>query len=99
MSRSGIIAGLSLKSAGQRTRGFLAGIDWSRRLRMEAGPVSGSNARRRGSGISGDGRRRMAERSPTGEGAMHACIFTPEDAEGFSAQELAEMNAAYARLG
>jgi hypothetical protein len=30
---------------------------------------------------------------------MHACIFTPEDAEGFSAQELAEMNAAYARLG
>jgi hypothetical protein len=30
---------------------------------------------------------------------MHACIFTPEDAEGFSARELAEMNAAYARLG
>src|SRR4051794_7320964 len=65
---------------------------------MEAGPVSGSNARRRGSEISGDGRRRVAERSPTGEGAMHARIFTPEDAEGFSARELAEMNAAYARL-
>jgi hypothetical protein len=29
---------------------------------------------------------------------MHARIFTPEDAEGFSARELAEMNAAYARL-
>ena len=29
---------------------------------------------------------------------MHACIFTPEDAEGFSARELAEMDAAYARL-
>ena len=29
---------------------------------------------------------------------MHACIFTPEDAEGFSAEELAEMNAAYGRL-
>ena len=30
---------------------------------------------------------------------MHARIFTPEDAEGFSARELAEMDAAYARLG
>jgi hypothetical protein len=30
---------------------------------------------------------------------MHACIFTPEDAEGFSPQELAEMDAAFARLG
>ena len=29
---------------------------------------------------------------------MHACIFTPEDATGFSAEELAEMNAAYGRL-
>ena len=29
---------------------------------------------------------------------MHARIFTPEDATGFSAEELAEMNAAYGRL-
>ena len=29
---------------------------------------------------------------------MHPCIFTPEDAAGFSARELAEMNAVYARL-
>jgi hypothetical protein len=29
---------------------------------------------------------------------MQICIFTPENAEGFGALELAEMNAAYARL-
>ena len=29
---------------------------------------------------------------------MRACVFTPENAEGFSALELAEMNAAHARL-
>src|SRR3954447_4313206 len=33
--------------AGQRTHGFLAGIDWSRRLRMEAVQVSGSAPRNR----------------------------------------------------
>ena len=29
---------------------------------------------------------------------MQICIFTPENADGFSALELAEMNAAHARL-
>jgi fatty acid desaturase len=56
-SRFGIIAGLSLKMAGQHPRGFRAGIDWSRRLRMEAVQVSGSAVRYRIAGrpVSGTG--------------------------------------------
>src|SRR3954452_20134563 len=50
MSRFGIIAGLSLKSAAQRTCGFPAGIDWSRRLRMEAVRVNDSAVRTRTAG-------------------------------------------------